>query len=189
MKRVFIGVKIIAGPVLLKTINSLKTVLAGEKIKWVDPENIHLTLAFIGETEEERIKILSIMLKQACTGFGEFSFRLCSTGVFKNLRDPRVLWIGIEGYEKLSELNDLVKTGLNDTGFPVEDRPFKPHVTLGRIKHLKNAESLKSALEMYRDTFIQDVIVEELILYQSVLRPEGPIYKAIETFSLNQGRS
>jgi 2'-5' RNA ligase len=100
-----------------------------------------------------------------------------------------VLWIGIEGYEKLSELNDLIKTGLNDTGFPVEDRPFKPHVTLGRIKHLKNAESLKSALEMYRDTFIQDVIVEELILYQSVLRPEGPIYKAIETFSLNQGRS
>ncbi len=186
MKRVFIAVKIIPGPELLKILNSLKAVLGDEKINWVNPENIHLTLAFIGETEEERIKILSIMLKQACTGFGEFSFRLESTGVFKNLRDPRVLWAGIEGYEKLLKLNDLIKTGLNDTGFPVEDRPFKPHITLGRIKYLKNTESLKSALEIYKDTFIQDVRVEEVILYQSILRPEGPMYKSIGVFRLKQ---
>ena len=91
MKRVFIGVKIIAGPVLLKTINSLKTVLAGEKIKWVDPENIHLTLAFIGETEEERIKILSIMLKQACTGLGNSASGFAQLGFLKTYAIPGVM--------------------------------------------------------------------------------------------------
>ena len=184
MKRIFIAVKIEPGPTLLKIINSLKAVLASEKINWVNPENIHLTLAFLGDTDEERIKVLSIMLKRACTGFGEFSFRLNTTGVFKDLRDPRVIWAGIEGFEKLMMLNDVINIGLKDTGFRIENRLFKPHITLGRVKYLKNQESLKSALEMYKDTFIQDVHVEEVILYQSILRPEGPMYRAIGVFRL-----
>ena len=184
MKRIFIAIKIEPGPALQKIINSLKAVLASEKINWVNPENIHLTLAFLGDTDEERIKVLSIMLKRTCTGFGEFSFSLNSTGVFKDFRDPRVIWAGIEGYEKLIKLNDIINTGLKDTGFGIENRPFKPHITLGRVKYLKNPESLKSALEMYKDNFIQDVNIEEVILYQSILRPEGPVYKSLGAFKL-----
>lgn len=184
MKRIFIAVKIEPGPTLLKILGSLKAVLASEKINWVNPENIHLTLAFLGDTDEERIKVLSIMLKRTCTGFGEFSFRLNATGIFKDLRDPRVLWAGIEGFEKLVMLNDVINTGLKDTGFRIENRQFKPHITLGRIKFLKNMESLKSALEMYKDTFMQNVNVEEVILYQSILRPEGPVYKPLGIFKL-----
>lgn len=184
MKRIFIAIKIESGPTLLKIINSLKAILAGEKINWVNPENIHLTLAFLGDTDEERIKALSIMLKRTCTGFGEFSFRLNATGIFKNLSDPRVIWAGIEGFEKLMMLNDIINTGLKDTGFRIENRPFKPHITLGRVKFLKNQTSLKSALEMYKDTFIQNVYVEEVIFYQSILRPEGPVYKPLGVFKL-----
>jgi len=184
LKRVFIAVKIEPAPTLLKIINSLKAVLASEKINWVNPDNIHLTLAFLGDTDEERIKILGIMLKRTCTGFGEFNFKLNGIGVFRGIRDPRVLWAGIEGYEKLLQLNDVIKTGLNDTGFRIEERPFKPHITLGRIKFLKNQESLNSALDIYKDTFIQGVQVKEVILYQSILRPEGPFYKSLGAFKL-----
>lgn len=184
MKRIFIAIKIEPGPTLLKTLNSLKAVLANEKINWVNPQNIHLTLAFLGDTDEERIKVLGIMLKRTCTGFGEFNFRLNGTGVFKELRDPRVIWAGIEGFEKLMMLNDVINTGLKDTGFRIENRPFKPHITMGRIKYLKNLTSLKSCLEMYKDTFIQNVHVEEVILYQSILRPEGPMYRSVGVFRL-----
>jgi 2'-5' RNA ligase len=184
LKRIFIAVKIVPGPTLLKIIHSLKAVLANDKINWVNPDNIHLTLAFLGDTEEERIKALSIMLKRVCTGFGDLDFKLVGTGIFRDFRDPRVLWAGIEGYEKLLQLNDVIKTGLNDTGFHIEERPFKPHITIGRIKFLKNPESLKSALAMYKDNFIQDVRVEEVILYQSILRPEGPFYKSLGAFKL-----
>ena len=69
MKRIFIALKVVPGDVLLRMLSSLKSLLGNEKIKWVDPENIHLTLAFLGDTEDERIKVAGIMLKNACSGF------------------------------------------------------------------------------------------------------------------------
>ena len=144
MKRIFIALKIDPGQTFLKIYSSFKFLLGNERITWVDPLNIHLTLAFLGDTEDERIKVAGIMLKQKCTGFGEFDFSLSGTGVFKDLRDPRVIWIGIKEFDRLQELNEQVKTGLKDTGFKVEDRPFKPHITIGRIKYLKNTGGFKA---------------------------------------------
>ncbi|MBN2864002.1 MAG: RNA 2',3'-cyclic phosphodiesterase, partial [Bacteroidales bacterium] len=153
-------------------------------IKWVDPANIHLTLSFLGDTMEERIKVAAVMLDQKCSGFGEFSFSLSGIGVFKNLHDPRVIWIGIDNYERLQELSDLIMTGLKDTSFGVEERLFRPHITIGRIKFLKNPENLSLALERYRDDPIQSVNVKELILFESILKPAGPIYKPLVIVNL-----
>jgi len=179
MKRIFIALKVEPGPAFLKIYSSIKAVLGNERINWVDPGNIHLTLAFLGDTLEERIKVAGIMLNQKCSGFGEFSFSLSGTGVFKNQRDPRVIWIGIVDYERLQELNQLINTGLADTGFMVEERTFKPHITIGRIKNLKTSDNLNLALERYRDTLIQTVCVNEIILFESILKPTGPIYKPL----------
>ena len=95
MKRIFIAVKVDPGQTLIRIHASLKSVLGGEKINWTDLANMHLTLAFLGDTEDELIKVVSIMLKQVCTGFGGFRFNLTGAGVFKNWHDPRVIWAGM----------------------------------------------------------------------------------------------
>jgi len=184
MKRIFIAIKIDPGKSLLKIHSSLKSVLGGEKIKWVDPANIHLTLSFLGDTEEERIKVAAIMLKQKCSGFGEFGFRLSGAGIFRNYNDPRVIWIGIEKPEKLICLSDIIKTGLVDTGFKTGERPFKPHITLGRIKFINDPDTLRKTLEPYQNTFVQEVQVSEVILYESILEPTGAVYIPVGKFKL-----
>ena len=184
MKRIFIALKVIPEPSLIEIYSSFKSILRDERITWVDPVNIHLTLAFLGDTEEERIEIAAVMLKQKCNGFGEFDFLLLGTDVFKNLRDPRVIVIGIKEFDRLRVLNELVKTGLKDTGFKIEERPFKPHITIGRIKYLKNHEDLKLALEKYNDKPIQKVTIKEVILYESILKSTGAIYKPLGIFKL-----
>ncbi len=184
MKRIFIAIKIEPENTFLRIYSSLKAVLGNEKINWVDPSNIHLTLAFLGDTEEDRIKVAAIMLKQQCNGFGEFDFNLSGAGVFKDFRDPRVIWIGIGNSEKLVELHEVIKTGLDDTGFKTEDRPFRPHITIGRIKSLRDPGALRSAVEKYKDSGIQKVNVQEVILYESILKPAGPVYKPIGIFKI-----
>ena len=84
MRRIFIAIKIEPENNFLRIYSSLKALSGTEKINWVDPANIHLTLAFLGDTEEERIKAAAIMLKKQCTGFGEFDFNLSGIGVFKD---------------------------------------------------------------------------------------------------------
>ncbi len=184
MKRIFIAIKIDPENDLLRIHASLKSVLGSEKITWVDPSNIHLTLAFLGDTEEDRIKVAAIMLKQKCSGFGKFEFNLSGAGVFKDFRDPRVIWIGIENSEKLVNLFNAIKTGLDDTGFKTEDRPFRPHITIGRIKFLKNPAVTRTEIEKYRETEIQKVAVREVILFESILKPAGPVYKPVGIFKL-----
>lgn len=186
MKRIFIAIKIEPENTFLRIHSSLRAILGNEKITWVDPSNIHLTLAFLGDTEEERIKVAAIMLKQKCSGFGEFDFSLSGVGVFKDFRDPRVIWLGINESAKLTRLYEEIKIGLKDTGSQIEDRAFRPHITIGRIKFIRNIEALKDAIERYRDTEIQKVIVNEVILYESILKPSGPVYKPSGIFSLRE---
>ncbi len=184
MKRVFIAIKADAGGELLRMISTLKVLLASEKIKWVDPANIHLTLAFLGETEEKQIKKLGAMLKDKCAGFQEFEFVLTGAGIFKNYNDPKVIWAGIRSSERLSELSSIITSGLKETGFNAEDRLFRPHLTIGRIRSISDAGKLKNILERYRETEFQTVPVKEVILFESILMQTGPLYKHLGKFSL-----
>jgi 2'-5' RNA ligase len=184
MKRIFIAIKIIPEKTFLDIHSSFQAILENEKIRWVDTSNIHLTLAFLGDTDEERIPELAVMLKQKCAGSGEFDFTLEGAGVFKDLRNPRVIWMGISESKKLISLYEEIKTGLTDMNFYTEDRQFRPHITIGRIRFIRDPDNLGKALGMYRDQFIQKVNAEELILYESILKPSGPVYKALEKFRL-----
>jgi 2'-5' RNA ligase len=96
MKRIFIAIKAEAGATLLKIVSSLKSGLIEEGIKWTNPDNIHITLAFLGDTEEDMIRVISSKLKDRCEGSGNFELYIRGTGVFRNLSDPRVIWAGIE---------------------------------------------------------------------------------------------
>jgi 2'-5' RNA ligase len=184
MKRIFIAIKVNPEGELLRMFSSLKAALGTENIKWVDPAGIHLTLAFLGDTEEKRIRVLSSMLKYKCSGFGEFDFNLTGTGVFKTFRDPRLIWIGILSSERLATLYNTIAEGLNLSGFVFEERQFKPHLTLGRVKSVRDAENLKAVLERFRNNQFQIVHVNEVILFESILLQTGPIYKPLGMYPL-----
>lgn len=185
MKRIFIGIKVEPEGTLLRMISSLKAVLANEKIKWVDPANIHITLAFLGDIEEERIKAASIVLSNICSDYNRFSFHISGTGLFKSYHNPRIIWAGIDNADKLSGISEQIIKGLRDTGFHLEERPFSPHITLGRIKFVNDKSLLRETLERYSDTDFQNVDVKEVILFESILRPEGPLYKKSGIFRLS----
>ena len=184
MKRVFIAVKVNPEGELLRMFSSLKAIHTAENIKWVDQANLHLTLVFLGDTDENKIMILKSMLSDTCSGFGEFDFYLTGMGVFKNLRDPRILWVGIRSAERLIQLNSIIAEGLKFNGFKIEERQFNPHLTLGRVKSVRNTENLKSMLEKYKDQQLQVIHVNEVVLFESILRQTGPNYKSLGIFSL-----
>lgn len=184
MKRIFIAVKIEPGKTLSGMISSLKSGLRNENIKWTNPENIHITLSFLGDTEEEMINAVSAMLKEKFEGFGKFELVIKGSGVFKSLADPRVIWTGIEPSPGLISLNEAILNGLKNTGIKIENRPFNPHLTLGRIKTVKDKNVLKSLLEKYRNSEIQKTIIDEVILFESILLNTGPIYKPIGKYRL-----
>lgn len=184
MKRIFIALKVEAGETLLNLISALKSGMNKDVIKWTNPDNIHITLAFLGDTEEITIKAIGSMLNEKCKGSGEFELFIKGAGVFRNLKDPRIIWTGIDPSEKLNHLNAIIMNGLNGLNIKLEDRPFKPHLTLGRIKHLNDSEKLKALIEQFQYSEIQLVPINEVILFESILLKSGPVYKPLAKFKL-----
>jgi len=184
MKRIFIAVKIDPGEALLKMISSLKTVLKNESIKWTETSNIHITLVFLGDTDDKRVNEIDSILSGICSGFGSFDLILKGAGIFRSLRDPRIIWAGINSSQEMAELNKRISAELRETGTMLEHRVFNPHLTLGRIKRLNDTQELSGLIENYKNKEIQRVSVSEIILFESVLRPQGPVYTPLGRYSL-----
>jgi 2'-5' RNA ligase len=167
-------------------ISSYRARLNKNQIKWTDTSNIHLTIAFLGDTEEKTIKAIISMLEDKCKGFGQFELILKGSGIFRNLNDPRIIWTGIDPSDELIKLNSHIMNGLKELGIKMEDRPFKPHLTIGRIKHLNDIDSLKAAIEEFQNYEIQLVPINEVVLFESILLSTGPVYKPIIKVMLEQ---
>jgi RNA 2',3'-cyclic 3'-phosphodiesterase len=186
MKRTFIGVRVDAGGELKVAISTLRAGLKNENIKWVDISNMHVTLAFIGSTEEPMIKRVVSMLNNDFESFGIINFRLSGFGVFRNFNDPRIIWTAIEDHDRLTEAHEKVKNGLGALNIKLEDKQFKPHLTIARIKDLKDKENLQKLTQKYANIPFQDVTISEIVYYESVLLPSGPLYKPISTIRLTR---
>jgi RNA 2',3'-cyclic 3'-phosphodiesterase len=184
MKRVFIAVKVNPEDKLLNMISLFRAGLKEENIKWTDPDNFHITLAFLGATEEHNIKLASKMLMEVCKGSPAFEIIIRGAGVFKNLKNPRVIWTATEPSEELILLQDNIKLGLKDIGISIEERAFSPHLTLGRIKSIKSNIALESLITKYGKDLMQRQAVYEIILYESILMHSGPVYKPLGKFAL-----
>jgi 2'-5' RNA ligase len=184
MKRIFIAVKAEAGETLLGVLSDLKRGLGDSIIKWTSPANIHITLSFLGDTEDEMIEAVNEMLHMRCGGFGKFELKLRGLGVFKSVTDPRIIWTGIEPSSDLVQLNEIILNGLKDIGIKTEERAFNPHLTLGRIKSVKDKNVLKLLLDKNKNSEIQRVPVDDVILFESILFNTGPVYKPINIINL-----
>lgn len=183
-KRTFIAIHIRPEEELLKFIRALHGKLSKSRINWVNPETMHLTLRFLGNTTKEQI---GKILKEAPGIFNQrtpFDAVLKGFGKFGSTESPKVLWIGLEGNEALSELATETELMVQSAGFEGEERAFRPHLTLGRIKWLKEAENLKEMLDDYREVVFHQIVVNEVVFYESILKPAGPVYRPIQKFSL-----
>jgi 2'-5' RNA ligase len=184
MKRIFIALKIIPDKKLSALISTLQAGLKNEKISWTNPDNIHITIAFLGDTEQDKITEISGMISERCRGLGCFDISLVGAGLFRSVNDPRVIWAGISESTKLRVLNSIIKAGLRDIGIKIEDRDFNPHLTLGRIKSINDKDNLKKVVDKSDGEELQVVSITEVILFESILQQTGPVYKPLARYSL-----
>ena len=184
MKRIFIAVKTKLTEETISHVGNIKTKLQDEKIKWVDMNDVHITLKFLGDTPEDNILKISNALLPIINKIQVFQFDLMKIGVFKNISHPRVIWMGIKTKEDLQLLNKNIEDTLANMGFEKSKQKYSPHLTLGRIKFLKNKKLLKEILDDYTSKYFQSVKVNEIIIYESILTTTGPIYKELHKIEL-----
>lgn len=173
---------------------TLKEALAGiqERLKatradvgWVKPENLHLTLKFLGQVEEARLEPISEAVASAACGYGSFRLTLGGLGAFPQPRAARVVWIGVpEGADLLAGLHARLEEKLEALGFPRETRPFSAHLTLGRVRGPGRREQLATALISTPVGLLGEMVIERIHLMKSDLRREGPRYSALNSFPL-----
>jgi len=183
-KRTFIAIQVRPEERLLKLIREGQGKLSNSRINWVNPDTMHLTLRFLGNTTKEQI---GQILKEAPGVFRQrapFEIVLRGLGKFGSTQNPKVLWMGLEGDEALSELAAETELMVQRAGFEGEERAFRPHLTLGRVKWLKEAENLKEMLDEYREAAFQRMMVKEVVFFESILKPAGPVYRPLQKFSL-----
>lgn len=183
--RTFIAVKIHPQHKLKDTLVELKNEFSNESIKWVEPENLHLTLKFLGETNRDNPDIIAQLLEEAARNCPAIKLQLTGLGFFKNKGQPKVLFVNIERNDSLGKLFNSIEDKLIKIGFEKEKRRFSPHLTLARIKHLNNKKRFYSTIEKFGISEFQETVVREIYVFQSVLTPSGPIYKPLKIVQLD----
>ncbi len=146
------------------------------KASWTKQGNFHLTLKFLGDVKTEAVDAISKAVQNVANTQTPFSIELGGIGAFPTLARPRVIWIGVKhGAATVSHIAKAVNLELKRLGFPTDNR-FHPHLTLGRLRTPANLKPLKSVLEKY-DTIDGAIVnVNEIIVMQSQLHPNGAIY-------------
>lgn len=157
-------------------------------VKWVQPESIHLTLKFLGEIDPNMVPEIKEALEKTLSYHGPFSLSAEGIGAFPKLDNPRVVWVGLGGeLDKLAALQKDVEAVLNALGFPKEDRPFKPHLTLGRVRSPKGKEALVKKLREMSSKTLGIFPVDCVAQYRSELLPTGAKYTVLWKENLASG--
>jgi 2'-5' RNA ligase len=160
----------------------LRKLIEGD-IRWVRPEGIHLTLKFFGDIFAADVANITAAAEKAVEKEEPFSLLIGGAGVFPDPRRPRVLWLGMSGdVERLLAFQKGLDQSLHEIGFPREERPFRPHLTLGRIKTPRGLIGLARALEKGEEYTAGRFVASGLSLLQSELTPRGAMYKQLKWF-------
>jgi 2'-5' RNA ligase len=156
---------------------------SSECVRWVRPEGIHLTLKFLGDTEEEQVAAVKEALARAAATVDAFDLTVGGVGCFPNTRQPRVVWIGLhEPTGALQRLRDAVEEQVAPLGFPTENRRFSPHLTLGRVHRRATKSEVREVGEMVAASAVGDIdemTASEVCYIKSDLRPSGAVYTTL----------
>lgn len=153
------------------------------RIKYVELENLHLTLKFFGEIDTAGLKLLEEKIANVVSEFEPFNIKIKSCGAFPNTNHIKVIWVGIEEDSLIKELHDRLDKEFVKLGFE-KDRKFSTHLTIGRMKSAKNKNQVKSTIEEFGDVEIGEMTVSSIALKKSKLTPSGPIYEDLKVFEL-----
>lgn len=150
---------------------------AAASVKWVKPENIHLTLKFLGNIEPGWVDRILREMDHIAGDTERFTLYIKGIGCFPNMRNPRVIWVGVEDVEKrAASLQLRLDSSLESLGFPREERAFTPHLTIGRFKSPSGRKEILDEVHKLGIPSLGSLEAEEMILFQSELNPQGAIY-------------
>ncbi len=153
-------------------------------VKWVKPQNIHLTLKFLGEVKDEQVVDVCNVVKDVASRYQSFELEVKSVGCFGG-RSARVLWVGTgEGRNRLLQLQKDLEQKLASSGWPPEQREFAGHLTLCRVKNSRAGVKLAAMTENYKDFRLGTIEADSVSVYQSQLTPSGPIYTVLGNYKL-----
>jgi 2'-5' RNA ligase len=157
-------------------------------VKWVNPEGIHLTLKFLGNIPFKQVAEITEAMEGAAQGISPFYLEISGLGAFPNLKQPRVLWVGISGeLDKLLGLQRNIDSALSPLGFTKEERPFVPHLTLARIRERASPGERRAFGELVVSTSFEDkyhIAADAINLMRSQLTPAGAIYTRLSLVGL-----
>ena len=181
-KRLFIGMPVSSIKAVQK-VESWKnnSRMRLNRMNWVKPENWHITLRFLGDTTSEKIDVLKELIDQSFGELNSFNSKLKGVGVFPNRRDPNVLWLGLDDLQNIIPAYQQLGKLLLQNGFNFDQKPLKPHLTIARIKYLADKAIIDTLVKDYGQTVFDQVKIDRVVLFESLLTPQGPIYKALYT--------
>jgi len=167
----------------------LRATLGNSLIRWVPTSNMHLTLKFLGDTSPTNVEMLAQILSAEAGQHPAFKIQFRGLGVFPNPKRPRVIWIGIQAPEELAALQHGIKSAAAKLGYPPEERPYSPHLTIGRVKQGPNSgdmQKIRTALEGTKVGELGTAPVNAVHLFKSDLKPTGAVYTCLHTASLRE---
>ncbi len=179
--RLFIAVEIPHG--IRQAIHDKATAVlqrtVGPLVRFVPPENMHLTLKFLGDVSPSSVELLTRMLRAEADSLRPFDMRISGLGSFPSLKRARVIYIGIQAEAGLEALHRGVESASRRLGYESEERPFSPHLTVGRVRQdvtVSDQQRIRSALEGLRIDSLGTARVDSVHLFKSDLKPSGSVY-------------
>ncbi|MBN2209327.1 MAG: RNA 2',3'-cyclic phosphodiesterase [Candidatus Coatesbacteria bacterium] len=151
------------------------------KFSWSGTNNLHITLKFLGDCSRGRLEAISRRLAGIAAHHAPFDLSFEEVGVFPGHSSPRIVWLGVkDGRDVLVKLASDVADSMEEIGFKKEPRPFRPHITLARVKYLSSRDELRAAIERMPNANIERMRASHIFLMRSQLNPKGAIYTVIE---------
>jgi len=163
--------------------------LPGSAVCWVPAGNIHLTLKFLGDVSLANLDMLTEMLLTEVKTHPPFEFSVGGVGAFPHAKSPRVVWVGVQAPPELLTLQSAISSKVEKLGYSREERPFSPHLTLGRVSRNSTnpeARQIGEALQAVKVGFLGLVCAQGVSLFKSDLRPSGSVYTCLLTAPLTE---
>ena len=180
MKRLFIGIPI-ESPKSVQQVEVWKKDphLNQNVLNWTTHENWHITLFFLGSTEESAIPVLKQLIDKSFSEIQSYQTKLRGVGVFPTTHNPKVLWLGLDDLQPLLSAYSHLGESLRQNGFSFDQKPLKPHMTIARVKRTDNPSAFQSLLSEYQETVFDRIEVNKVALFESISTPAGPVYKPL----------
>jgi len=180
MKRLFIGIPI-ESPKSVRQVEVWKrnSHFNRNVLNWTSSGNWHITLFFLGNTEESAVVGLQQLIEESFCGIQAYNTELFGVGVFPNTKNPKALWIGLEDLQPLMSAYSKLGELLQQNGFSFDQKPLKPHLTIARVKRADHLSAFQTLLSEHKETVFDQINMSKVVLFESLNTPDGPFYKPL----------